>query len=81
MKNLYEDIGGVGVKYALVLNRCPHGIEAISLDENDGGGIRLTDAKCCGRWAVIAEFPMSAAALQQAAEEFTNAADYMESAK
>lgn len=67
------------MQYALVLNLCPHGVESISLDDSNGGGTRLTAAKCCGRWTVATEFPMSVAALREAAECFTNAENDMES--
>lgn len=43
--------------FAIVLNRCPHGVEMISLD-NDSGGVNLTGNKCCGRWSVVKEWYM-----------------------
>lgn len=63
--------------FAIVLNRCPHGVEMISLD-NDGGGVKLTGASCCGRWSEVKVWPMSATSLRAAADEFDGAATMME---
>lgn len=52
----------------IALNRCPHGIEMLSLD-NESGGSRFAGPKCCGSWKVIAEWPVSAKDLREIAEE------------
>lgn len=59
--------------FAIVLNRCPHGVEMISID-NEGGGTNLTGNKCCGRWHEVKVWPMSALLLRGAADEFEGAA-------
>ena len=46
------------MKYTLALNRCPHGVEMISIDDSNGGGTNLTGNKCCGRWSVVKEWYM-----------------------
>ena len=45
------------MSHALVLNECPHGIRAISIDD-EAGGVRLT-GKHCGIWTAVARWPMS----------------------
>ena len=57
----------------LTLNRCPHGIEMISLDD-EGGGTNLTGNKCCGRWHEVKRWPMHELNLRNAANEFETAA-------
>ena len=43
----------------LVINQCPtHRWWSVSIDD-DGGGVRVTGSKCCGRWNTIHTFPMS----------------------
>lgn len=62
----------------LVINKCPeHGIYSISLDD-DGGGLRLTPGKCCGRWAPIKAWEMNAKELRQLANEIECAAEELE---
>ena len=54
---------------ALALDRCPHGVHAICLDDEDRGtGTRLTPAGCCGRWERVMAFPMSDTALRVVAQ-------------
>lgn len=57
------------MKYTLALNRCPHGVEMISIDDSNGGGTNLTGNKCCGRWSVVKEWPMSDRLLEGARDE------------
>lgn len=46
-------------KHSLAINVCQdHGVWAISIDD-ESGGIRLTDGKCCGRWEVVKSWPLT----------------------
>lgn len=48
------------VSYRLVVNRCPvhpH-FFSVSIDD-DTGGYRVTPSKCCGRWNVVASWPLA----------------------
>lgn len=58
----------------LSLIECPHGTRAISLD-NEWGGLRLFGDKCCGRWSVVNEWPVTASELREAANELECWAD------
>ena len=63
-----------GMKY-LAINRCPnHGVESISLEDEDGNGVRLTGHKCCGSWTMVKKFQLNAHLLRAAADEFESAA-------
>lgn len=64
-------------KYNLTLNCCPHGIKMISIDDQRGG-TNLTGQKCCGRWNVIKEWPMSIKQLKLVAYEITQAIQNLE---
>jgi hypothetical protein len=55
--------------YRLTLNKCPHGVEMISLEASYGGGVRITGNKCCGRWTEIKQWPMNRVLLHEASEE------------
>lgn len=61
-------------KFSLTLNRCPHGVEMLSLDDSNGG-VNLTGQKCCGRWNVVKTWPMTASNLERAAAELKQAAE------
>lgn len=37
--------------------RCPHGVLAVSLDDEIGGH-RLTPSKCCGSWTTVERWPV-----------------------
>ena len=63
--------------FAIVLNRCPHGVEMISLD-NEGGGTNLTGPDCCGRWSEVKAWPMSARKMRCAIDELEDAASRTE---
>ena len=63
----------------LALYRCPHGIPAIMLADQDGHGVRLTRLKCCGQWHMVERVPFSADAMRDAIEEFSAAIDEIES--
>lgn len=63
--------------YFLTLNECPHGTRSISLD-SEGGGIRLTAGKCCGRWNEVQKWGMDARSLRAASEEMACAAEELE---
>ncbi len=52
----------------IALNRRAHGIEMLSLDY-DGGGTRFAGPKCCGRWDVVKEWPVTAKDLREIADE------------
>lgn len=52
----------------IALNRCPHGVEMLSLDFHHGG-TRFAGPKCCGSWRVVGEWRVTAKALQDIAEE------------
>lgn len=45
------------MKFKLAYNKCPHGIGMISLDDEDGG-TKLTNSRCCGRWTTVKSFTM-----------------------
>lgn len=42
----------------LAINICPHGIYSVSIDD-ESGGVRLTPSKCCGRWTIVQEWPLT----------------------
>lgn len=46
------------MKY-LAINRCPiHGFLSVSVDD-ESTGVRITPGKCCGRWEIIKQWPIS----------------------
>jgi hypothetical protein len=58
------------------LDKCPHGMFAISLnDEDKGFGTRLTPNKCCGRWEMVVTWKLTGDQLREIANEFSCAAD------
>jgi len=62
----------------LCINRCPaHGCWSVSVD-SDHGGTRITSGKCCGRWDEVKSWPMTSAALHEAARVFEDAAEEAE---
>lgn len=63
---------GDDTEYYLSLDTCPHGTNAIALN-NGYGGTRLTRKKCCGRWNETHNFPMSIGDLRAALETFQEA--------
>ena len=59
----------------LALVECPtHGFKAVSI-EDEGGGIRVTPGKCCGRWVTTKEWAMSEREWRSLAGEALAAAD------
>lgn len=43
----------------LTIDRCrTHGYFAVAVDDEDGGGTRLTPTKCCGSWKTIHSWPL-----------------------
>jgi len=54
----------------LGIYRCPaHGYTAICVDpvdEEHGGGVRLTPGKCCGRWNLLKRWKVDAEETAQA---------------
>mgnify|MGYP001581378712 CR=1 FL=1 len=61
--------------HTLALNKCPnHGTLSVSIDDADGCGVRLTSAKCCGRWEVMTAWSMTPAQWRDAAEQCSEAA-------
>jgi hypothetical protein len=71
--------GGAMSKAYLAINRCPnHGCFSISID-NETGGTRLTDNKCCGRWDIVKRFPMTEKQLRNIVIEIECASEQLES--
>ena len=64
-------------RFSLTYSECPHGMPAISVDD-ETGGIRLTRGKCCGRWDTKKSWPMDAEDLREAARVFKDAAEIVE---
>lgn len=62
----------------LSIDRCPHGMKAISVNLRGEHGHRLTSGKCCGRWDTVKEWPMSKKNLLEAADEIRKYAEYAE---
>jgi hypothetical protein len=58
----------------LSLDKCPHGMFAISLN-SEHSGTRLTPNKCCGRWDEVKSWKLTSTQLREIANEFTCAAD------
>lgn len=59
----------------LTINRCPaHGWWSISVDD-DGGGVRVTPSKCCGRWDEVKTFPLTGLQWQELARLAEEAAE------
>lgn len=66
-------------KAFLSLAQCPqHGVQMISLDDEEGCGTRITPGKCCGQWLTAKKWPMSVDDLREAAELFSSAAEELE---
>lgn len=60
----------------LSLDKCPHGMFAIALNDEDKGiGTRLTPHKCCGRWDMVKTWKLTGDQLRDIANEFACAAD------
>ena len=59
-------------KMKLSINRCPihQGYWSISIDD-DSGGTRLTDGKCCGQWRTVKAWVLSADDWQTVIKEAT----------
>ena len=78
-------------RYRLSLAICPNGhkftvtyfqgetakmpLAAIMVDDSDGGGTRITSAKCCGQWRTEYSFALSAAEWRALAELAEQAAE------
>ena len=57
----HTEIAAKAAREYLTITRCPlHGYYAVIIDSPNGGGTRLTPSKCCGRWADLKKFRMSA---------------------
>lgn len=64
----------------LSIDRCPeHGFWAVCVDD-EGGGVRVTPSKCCGRWDRVKAWKLSASEWREIAEQATIAADECEAA-
>jgi hypothetical protein len=49
------------VKRTLAIMRCSrHGLNAVSIDDDDGGGRRITPSKCCGSWTNVQTWRLGA---------------------
>lgn len=65
-------------KRYLTVARCPtHGWMAVSIDD-DGGGVRVTPGKCCGRWDTVKRWSLSAREWRELAEACEHAAEAVE---
>jgi hypothetical protein len=44
----------------LAINRCPihRDFLSVAIEEEDGGGTRITPSKCCGRWETLKRWPL-----------------------
>jgi hypothetical protein len=62
----------------LAIDRCPHGMRAISVNLRGEHGSRLTSGKCCGRWDTVVEWAMSKKELLAAADEIREYAELAE---
>lgn len=61
----------------LSINRCPihKNFWSVSIDDNDGGGVRLTPSKCCGQWKTENMFKMSKRDWEELSEQALIAAE------
>ena len=62
----------------LAIDKCPHGMRAISVNLRGEHGGRLTHGKCCGRWDTMTEWTMSKKELLEAADEIREYAELTE---
>lgn len=53
----------------LAIRKCPHGTYSICIDDEDGSGTRLTPSKHCGRWDMVADWPLTPALAEQIVTE------------
>jgi hypothetical protein len=67
-------------KALLSILRCPihHKFWAISLDDEDGCGTRLTPDKCCGRWDAVVRFALTPNAINDIIAELECARERIE---
>jgi len=66
----------VSEKATLVINQCPiHKFWAVTIDDDDGSGIRVTPSKCCGRWDTVKAFALSEQEWRELAEAAQVAAE------
>lgn len=60
----------------ITLNRCPHGVEMLSLDYRSSGS-RFAGSKCCGQWSDVASWAVTANDLREILEQCEmNEADF-----
>ena len=64
----------------LTISRCPEhkSFYAITVDDEYGGGTRVTPSKCCGRWDTIRAFDLSPRMWRDLAELAEQAAQELE---
>ena len=60
----------------LSLDKCPHGMFAIALNDEDKKiGTRITSNKCCGRWNMMKTWKLTGKQLREITNEFMCTAD------
>lgn len=64
--------------YLSILKCETHDYWAIAVEREDGGGTRLTPAKCCGSWGTVKRLRMTPAQLREAANELECCAEQEE---
>lgn len=58
------------------VNKCPeHSAYAISIDDENGVGSRITPSKCCGKWETVFSWPVTPAMIQRMFEAEGKAGD------
>lgn len=59
----------------LGLSRCrEHGTYMVSIDDEDGNGIRITTG-CCGAWHIVCRWLVSVETLREACEHAQNVSE------
>lgn len=65
----------------ITVSRCPaHDFYAITIDDDNGCGTRVTPSKCCGRWDTTRAWELSAHDWRELSELAAQAADEAEAA-
>mgnify|MGYP001065312806 CR=1 FL=1 len=57
------------MKY-LAICKCPaHNFYAVTIDDENGCGTRVTPSKCCGRWDTVKRWPITESMADSLLEE------------
>lgn len=57
----------MGTVWLALLECKRHGFKAISIEDKDGHGYRITPGKCCGSWQTMKRWKVTAEDMREAA--------------